>query len=113
MSNETLQAIERNIQIGKDVVEFGNAITRLRSNKDFKAVILTGYFEQEAIRLVHLKSDPGMQSADMQRAIHSQMESIGMLSQYFNTALHKAALASKSVADDQEALEELASEEMN
>jgi hypothetical protein len=112
MSNETLQAIEQSIRAGKEVMEFGNSLARLRTNKDFKAVILTGYFEQEAIRLVHLKADPSMQSVDMQRSIISQMDAIGALSQYFNTALHKSSLASKSVTYDQETLEEMAAAEV-
>lgn len=112
MSNETIQAIERNIKIGRDAIEFGNALIRLRGNKDFKTVILNGYFEREAIRLVHLKADQNMQSADSQRSIVASMDAIGSLNQYFNTVMHKASLADKSVNADQETLEELAAGEL-
>lgn len=113
MSNDTVREIEKNIRRAKEVVEFGNALGRLRGNKDFKTVILSGYFEQEAIRLVHLKGDQNMQSQESQLSIVSQMNAISALSQYFNTTFHKAMLASKTVDSDQEALEELAAEELN
>lgn len=113
MSNETIQAIERNIKLATATNEFGNALIRLRGNKDFKTVILTGYFEQEAVRLVHLKADPNMQSVESQRSIVSQMDAIGALNQYFNTVTHKAMLAVKTVTADQQTLEELAAEELN
>jgi len=113
MSNETIQSIERNIKQAKEAIEFGNALTRLRGNKDFKTVILTGYFEKEAVRLVHLKADPNMQSMDMQRAIMASIDAIGALTQYFTTVAFKASLAAKSAVSDQEALEELSVEELN
>lgn len=113
MRNETVQAIESNIKKAKELIELGNALQRLRLNKDFKSVVLTGYFEQEAIRLVHLKADSNMQSEDMQRAILTQMDAIGSLSQYFNAVLHKAGMASKSLETDEEVLAEIAAEELN
>lgn len=113
MSNEAVEAIERNIKVAKEIVEVGNALMRLKSNKDFKTVVMTGYFEKEAIRLVHLKADINMQSAEMQRSIVSQMDAIGALSQYFNTVMYKSSIANKSVEADQEMIEEMASEDLN
>ena len=75
-------------------------------------MILNGYFEREAIRLVHLKADPNMQSPDMQRSIVASMDAIGSLNQYFNTVRFKAELADKSVTADQQTIEELAAEEL-
>ena len=112
MSNATIEAIERNIKLAKEVAALGNSLERLRTNRDFKTVILDGYFEQEAIRLVHLKADPNMHSAESQLAIVSQMNSIGGLVQYFNTTMHRASLASKNILADQEAIEEIAAEEV-
>lgn len=113
MSNETIQAIERNLKVAKKAIDLGASLGRLNGNKDFGHVVTSGYFEQEAIRLVHLKSDPNMQSVESQRAIVSQIDAIGALKQYFTTVRHLAALAGKSVAADQETLEELAAEELN
>lgn len=112
MSTDAIQSLERNIKKAKEVVEFGAALERLRSNRDFKRVILEGYFNEEAIRLVHLKADPNMQSPDTQRSIVGQMDAIGALNQYFTTALQKVSMASRQIEADQETIEEMASEEL-
>ena len=113
MSTETIGAIERNMEKARAVLEFSAALERLRSNRDFKKVVLEGYFEQEAIRLVHLKSDPNMQKPDMQQSIVNQIDAIGQLHQFFSTVLQKASMASRQIEADQETLEELAAEELN
>jgi hypothetical protein len=94
------------------LVESGDALERLKSNKDFKKLILEGFFEKEAIRLVHLKADRNMQNVDTQRSILSQMDAVGALHQYFNTILIQANQASKSIAADEEARDELLAEEL-
>lgn len=110
MSTDTINAIERNIAKAKEVLEFSAALERLRGNRDFKKVVLEGYFEQEAIRLVHLKSDPNMQAPAIKQSIDDQIDAIGQLSQFFAAALQKSNMASRQIEADQEAIEELASE---
>ena len=112
MSNNMIDEIERNIRQSQQVIECGNAIRRLRNNIDFKTVIMVGYFEKEAIRLVHLKADQNMQSPVIQQSIVLQMDAIGAFSQYLNTTLFKADLADKSLIADQETVEQLAAEEL-
>lgn len=113
MSNATIQAIEDNIRQARKIAEVGEALERLRNNRDFKKVMLEGYFEQEAIRLVHLKSDQNVQSPDMQKSIIAQIDAIGAVSQYFSTVMHKASIARKAIASDEEAREEILEEELN
>jgi hypothetical protein len=113
MSNDAIQAIERNIKKAREVLEFSSALERLRGSRDFKKVVLEGYFEQEAIRLVHLKADQNMQKPETQQSIVNQIDAIGQLSQFFSTALQKAAMASRQIEADQETIEEIAGEELN
>ena len=102
MSNtDTVQAIEREIQHSKELIELGKGLERLRSNRDFKKIVVEGYLEQECVRLVLLKADQNMQSADKQASIVKQMDAIGSLHQYFQTVLVKASMAEKSVASDE------------
>jgi hypothetical protein len=113
MSNaKAIKDIELNIQEAKYLIEFGNALDRLRNNKDFKLVINKGYFEQESIRLVHLKSDPNMQSESSQLSIVKQMDAIGALNQYFNMAYYRANMAEKAMIADEETRSELAAEDL-
>lgn len=110
MSTDTINAIERNMKKAREVLEFSAALERLRGNRDFKKVVLEGYFEQEAIRLVHLKSDQNMQSPTIQQSIVNQIDAIGQLSQFFSTAVQKASMASRQIESDQDTIEELAAE---
>lgn len=107
---ETIQAIDANINEAKKIADAGDALERLRSNRDFKKVIMEGYFEQEAIRLVHLKADPNMQSPDSQKSIIAQMDAIGSLNQYFHAVYQKSQIAKKAVIADEEARDELLAE---
>lgn len=110
MSNQR-NAIEANIKEARKLVELGDALERLKANKDFRAVIMTGYFEQEAIRLVQAKSNPGFQSPEMQKSIITQMDSIGNLNLYFQTVAQQAAMSRKNIEIDESMLEEIAAEE--
>ena len=110
MDNDQVEAIEKQLQAARVVVEFGNALARLKSNRDFKEVVLKGYFETEAIRLVHLKASPHMQSAESQASIVSQMDAIGSFSAYLNAGLAKASMASRAMEDSEAALADINNE---
>lgn len=105
-----MQQLEQNIDRAKQYVSLGTSLERLVSNRDFKKVILEGFFEKEAIRLVHLKSHPDYQTAELQKAIEVQMDSIGTLSQYFTTVQSNAAIAAKTLEDDEATRDELLAE---
>ena len=107
---ETIQAIESNINEAKKIADVGDCLERLRLNRDFKKVIMEGYFEKEAIRLVHLKADPKMQSPDSQKSILAQMDAIGSLNQYFYAVFAQAQIARKAIVSDEEARDELLAE---
>jgi hypothetical protein len=110
MSNQ-IQAIEANIKEARKLVELGEALERLKANKDFRTVVTEGFFEKEAIRLVQAKSNPGFQSSEMQKSILSQIDSIGNLNMYFQTILQQAAMARKNIELDESMVEELRAEE--
>lgn len=110
MINQTVQAIEENIRQAKVIAGVGESLERLRLNRDFQTVILNGYFKEEAIRLVHLKADPSMQSPDMQKSIVSQMDAIGSLNQYFTAVFQQASIARKAIFSDEEARDEILAE---
>jgi hypothetical protein len=106
--DQEIKALDNNIESAKESIEFGSAVGKLRSNRDFKQVILEGYFKAEAIRLVHLKADPNMQSPEKQQSIVSQMDAIGAFMQYLDTAMHMAALATRTKEESEELRSELA-----
>ena len=109
-NSQQIQEIELSMKRGQNLVDQGNALERLRSNKDFKKVVLDSYFEQEAIRLVHLKADSNMQTADKQASIIKQIDAIGAVTQYFQTLSQLASMARKALAADEEMRDELLAE---
>lgn len=102
---------ERNIAQSKANIAFGAAIERLKTNRDFKEVVSTGYFEKEAVRLVHLMGSPHMQTPEKQASIVRDLAAISGFSEYLNTGLFKAELAAKSLPDTEEALAEMLQEQ--
>jgi len=110
-NTKVIQDIELNIKQAQMLVDTGNALERLRNNRDFNRIIETGYFKEEAVRLVHLKSDPSMQTTEYQESIVRQMDAIGALIQYFNTVYHRASLAEKAIEADEETRDELIAED--
>lgn len=111
MSSNEIRLIEQSIASAKQLVALQESLQRLYSNRDFKKVVLEGFFEKEAVRLVHLKSDPNMQTAERQSNILVQMDSIGTLNQYFQTIFQLGSMAEKSIASDEQTLAELMNEE--
>ena len=109
-NSQQIQEIELNMKHGQNLVDQGNALERLRSNKDFKQVVLNSYFQQEAVRLVQLKADPNMQTADKQASIIKQIDAIGSVAQYFQTLSQLASMARKAMEADEEMRDELLAE---
>lgn len=107
MSDNTVQEIELSIEQAKEFVERGKALERLRANPDFQAIVLKGYFENEAIRLVHLKSDPNVQGAEQQAAINKDIDAIGAFQWYLRVTQMQAQQAAVAIADGEEALDEI------
>lgn len=112
-SIESIKELESSIQRANEHVELGKALERLFINRDFKLVIKDGYFRDEAVRLVHLKADPAMESASSQESIIKQMDAIGSLSQYFVVLNMLARNGNRSIEADEQTLDELHSEGNN
>ena len=111
MSQTELQQIEQNIEQAKQIRELGKALERLQGNRDFKDVIVSGYLRNEAVRLVHLKADPSMQSAESQASIVKQIDGIGSLEAFFRVIEIKARQADKAIESDELTMAELLAEE--
>ena len=111
MSTTELQQLESNIKLAQKIVDMGDALDRLRNNRDFKKVIGEGYFEQEAIRLVHLMSDSNMQSPETQQSIHKQMIAVGVFREFLETLNVRANMARRAVEADEATRDEILAED--
>ena len=112
MSQSEIQQLDRSIQQAQKIVDLGDSLERLRNNRDFKKIISEGYFEKEAVRLVHLLSDTNMQSLESQQSIQKQMIGVGMFHQYLQTISIQAQMAARGLAADEQTRAELLAEEV-
>jgi hypothetical protein len=107
---EQINSIERDVTNARVAKDLGDALERLKNNRDFRVVVATSYFKDEAVRLVHLKGDPNMQSADKQASIIKQMDAISSLNQFFLAIQMAAGMADKSIEEGQATLDDLRTE---
>lgn len=106
-TDTTIQEIDHDIAKDKAFIEMAAALDRLKNNRDFKEVILDGYFNKEAVRLVLLKSDPQFQTPERQQSITAQIDAIGNLNQYFQVIYFAATQAAKAIESNEQMREEL------
>ena len=111
--NFDIAALERDREICIKQQELGQSVARLMTNRDFKKIILEGYFKDEAVRLVHLKQDPAVQSADSQRNIIRDMDSIGVLAAYLSMAISSGERAANTIEAIDAELIEIRAEALN
>lgn len=108
----SVEQLEHSIQSQRHIVELGAALERLSTNRDFKQVIVDGYLKEEALRLVHLKSDPAMQSATSQASILAQIDAIGNLGQYLRQISQNGERAQANIVQAEELIDEIRREEL-
>lgn len=113
MSQHDLETVELSIDHANKSINLRNSLEKLTKNRDFKAVVLEGYFESEAVRLVLLKADPSMQDEESQKEIVKQIDAIGSFRQYLRTVMQLGDMASKAKDDYEQTREELLAEELS
>lgn len=109
---QNLHEIEVHVDELTRIVGQAEALQRLHDNADFKAVILSGYFEKESQRSVMLKSDINFQGAENQKQIDDIITGIGMLGQYFHKIFTLGEQASRDLMEDARTREELLQEQL-
>lgn len=111
MNKDKVRQLEDDIQEAKQFIDMSKALDRLQSNRDFKTVIIDGYLTAEAVRLVHLRGDPNMQTPERQASILASIDAIGGLLNYFRTVDFKARTAETSISANEAMIEELNAED--
>lgn len=97
-----IEEVELGIDQAKIMIARAAALQKLFTNKDFKEVVLEGYFKEESVRMVMLKADPVTLNDEMQVSIDNGIIAIGQLNQYFKTVRFLGEHAAKSLQDYEE-----------
>lgn len=107
-----VNTLEVTIKEAKKKIAKRNCLERLTKNKDFKTVVLEGFFEQEAIRLVHAKASPVCDSPESQASILSQIDAIGNFRAYLGLIMQEGNMAERAVGQHEEELERALEEDL-
>ena len=110
MSIQEIQQVELSIEQAKEMIAQADSVERLYKNRDFKKVILEGYFEKEPVRLVKAKANPALATEETQNRIDKEIIGIGILEQYFYKTLTLGNQAKNSLVEYESMLEELRNE---
>lgn len=100
--SDRIAELEQDISDKKEESQLYDALSRLTKNADFDLLIKDGYFREEAIRLVSLKSAPDFQTPDQQTHIIRQIDSIGELKSYFQRIAMMGENAQRDIASMEE-----------
>lgn len=110
MSQNEIQEVELSIEAAREMVDRGKAALRLADNPDFKRLITTGYFRDEAARLALLLSEPTI-SEEIRDNINRDLIGVGAVKRYLTTIVQMGEHAASEIESAQEVLEELRAEE--
>lgn len=98
--------IQLSLEQAQEAVKLGESLKRLTSNKDFKKIILEGYFEKEAVRLVHSLDDPNVSHNPSVKEAHTfSMHAISQLRSYLHNINKRAEAAEVAVEQNSAELE--------
>lgn len=109
MSQAQIDQLQRNIEDNKGFVSLSQSLSRLQANRDFQAIISQGYLRDEAVRLVHARSNVALQSPEAQAALLRDIDAIGSLEAYFRKIEHQARQALSHIDADEETIADLLS----
>lgn len=111
-NTEDLQEVEVSIDYAKKCIATRDALEKLTNNPQFKEIVLDGYFKEEAIRLVLLKSDPEMGDDASQKQIINGIDAIGAFRSYLRVIMQHGANMEKTLKADEATREEILSEQL-
>ena len=107
-NDQQVEQVEISIKEAKKKISDRDMLRGLLKNRAFKRIILEKYLEEEAIRLVHMKSEP-MDEINKEN-VNNMMFGIGSLDRYFRHIMAEGSQMEAALIENEEVLEELAAE---
>ena len=111
-SQANLDQIEIQLTESRKMIAVRDALLKMYNNKEFKDVIETAYFKEEAARLVMAKSNRTL-DAETQKYMDTQIIGIGALANYFEAVMQRGWQAEQTIEDGEKAREEILAEEIS
>jgi len=105
-----IEQIELSLSDAKEMVARRDSVLKLKSNREFRKIILDGYFKEEAIRLTALTASPEMEK--YRAEIFMSIQAISVLQGFFQTTLQLGDVAAANIAEYEGELEVLREEQV-
>ena len=105
-----LEQVEIQIDMANKLRALRDNCVKLTANETWKDVIDTGYFKEEAARLVMAKSS-NLSSEQMQ-LIDNMMLGIGALANYIESVMRRGAEMDQAIGEHEETRDEILAEEI-
>lgn len=102
---DRLTQIETGIEFAQKRVDKAARVLELYDDPRFKEVIINGYFEAEAIRMVGLYGS-GSGSQEQLRDLEKDMHAVGALRRYLSMIVQDGRMAEGDLQANKEALQE-------
>jgi hypothetical protein len=110
MSQSEIEEVELSIEHARQLVERGQMAERLSRNKEFKTLVLEGYFVNEAARLALLYSDPNVPS-EMREHLLRDISAPGCFKRYLSSIVQMGHVAERELREHMETLDEIRAED--
>lgn len=104
-----IKQVELSIEQAKALINRAEQARKLAENKEFKELILEGYFNAEAARLVHCLGDINLK--DYQEDILRDLHGIASFKRYMQTIIMIGDNARNDLENNEATLDELRAEE--
>ena len=103
---------EINVTIGEaeKQVHLASLVRKLEQNKDFRELILEGYFRDNASRLVMLKADKEFQTEDKQKSIDKDILGISVFGDFLRTVKIMGDMAQEAMEAHERTREDILAE---
>jgi hypothetical protein len=108
-----LQELEISLEDAQDRVNMAEALQRLHENKDFRKVILDGYFAKESQRVVMARADVNFHSEENLKQNLDAITGIGQLGAYFHKTFVFGESAYRAIEADKETKAEILAEQLD
>lgn len=97
--------LESSLSTVQEMIVLGEAVQRLKKNKDFKKVVLEAYFSSEPQRLTMLLAAPNIRN-DMRTQVHESLQAIAEFHSFLETILTESVRAKDMVGEIEDVLVE-------
>lgn len=101
----TTKELEHALKVAKHQASVGEKLAKLKSNREFKALITDGYLKKEALRLTSLCGSSNM--AGQRDEIFLALQAVSKLQSYLDQLAAEAERAKDLIPDLEEELHEV------